>query len=374
LGNAVKFTERGEVSVSVSSRPLEGGRVELGVEVRDTGIGMPPEVVQKLFQAFYQGEDRRRRYGGTGLGLSICKKLVEAMHGTIEVSSTPGAGSTFQFTIQTETARAVAEPEPGHELLRGARVLIVHGNAAVRGMIRSCTEDWGMETVEAESPQEAPDGPFRFVIADAYARNLELLRKHPALLLLVARSDRRTAEALGAAALIAKPIRASKLRAALLELASPSYPAAVQTAQGKEAIPAAGPRILIVEDNLVNQKVARKLAEKLGYSVDIASNGEAAVKAAAAGGYAAVLMDCQMPVMDGFMATEAIRRLPEPQGLVPVIAMTANAMRGDREKCLAAGMSDYLAKPVNPQELKAALERWCGKTHPKPPPAEEPDW
>ncbi|MGE5570264.1 MAG: ATP-binding protein [Rhodospirillales bacterium] len=374
LGNAVKFTERGEVSVSVCSTPLEGGRVELGVEVRDTGIGMPPEVMQNLFQAFYQGEDSMRRFGGTGLGLTICKKLVEAMNGRIEVSSSPGAGSTFRFTIQTETARAAAQPEPGQEALSGARVLIVHGNAGIRSMICSCAEDWGMEAVEAESPQEAPDGSYRFVIADAYASNLEPLRRHASLLLLVARSDRRTAEALGAAALIAKPIRASKLRAALLELANPSPAAPVPAAPGNEVVPTAGPRILVVEDNLVNQKVALKLAEKLGYTVEIANNGEAAVKAAAAGGYAAVLMDCQMPVMDGFKATEAIRRLPEPQGLVPVIAMTANAMRGDREKCLAAGMSDYLAKPVNPQELKAALERWCGKTHPKPVPVEEPDW
>ncbi len=377
LGNALKFTEKGEVSVDVLATPLDGGRIELRIEVRDTGMGMAPDVVRNIFQAFYQGEDStRRRFGGTGLGLAICKKLVEAMQGAIEVSSSPGAGSSFRFTIQADVVPVASQPEPMPEALRGARVLVVHRSAAMRGMIRSCTAAWGMETVEAEAPQQAQAGPYRFVIADAAGPDLECLAGAgaSALLLLVARSERRTAESLGAGALIVKPLRASKLREALLEFSNPPAATASLAVLSKAVASTGGPRILVAEDNPVNQKVARKLAEKLGYSVEIADNGEAAAKAAAGGGYAVVLMDCQMPVMDGFKATQAIRRLPDPCGLVPIIAMTANAVKGDREKCLAAGMSDYLAKPVNPRELKAALERWCGKTHPTPPPAEEPDW
>jgi two-component system sensor histidine kinase/response regulator len=377
LGNAVKFTGKGEVSVAVAGGLAGGNRVELRVEVRDTGIGMEPAVVQKLFQAFYQGEgDTRRKFGGTGLGLAICKKLVEAMHGSIEASSTPGAGSIFRFTVQVEAVPgAAAQPDLSGEALRGKRVLVANRNAAVRELIRSLTSAWGMEDSER-------DGSCDFVIADASDPDLERLRQicrrgsgGPALLLLASRSERQTAETLGAAALIVKPVRAAKLREALLQFSQPLEPAAASLAVLSRALTTgAGQRILIAEDNLVNQKVARKLVERLGYLVEIADDGEAAVRAAAEGGYAAVLMDCQMPVMDGFKSTQAIRRLPEPRSLVPIIAMTANAVKGDREKCLAAGMSDYLSKPVNPLELKAALERWCGKTHPVAPHAGEPEW
>ncbi len=377
LGNAVKFTEKGEVSVNVSSKALEEGRAELCIEVADTGIGMTPEVVRKLFQAFYRGEDStRRRYGGTGLGLAICKKLVEAMRGSIAASSWPGKGSSFRFSVEAEVvpgpARALP-PRPGN-----LRVLIVHRHAATRNMIRACAVAGGIETVDTEAPPPAGNERYDFVIADAADPNLEQLRHRwgQALLLIVPRSEGRTPEALGARALIAKPIRPSKLLEALLQRtqAGPEAVASLTLLSKAVAGLAAGPKILIAEDNPVNQKVARKLVEKLGFSADVAENGEAAAKAAAAGGYAVVLMDCQMPVMDGFRASQAIRRLPEPCGLVPIIAMTANALKGDREKCLAAGMTDYLAKPVNPQELRSALERWCGQTHPAPPPAEEPDW
>jgi CheY-like chemotaxis protein len=255
-----------------------------------------------------------------------------------------------------------------------------------------------MAAVEAEDANQAlalreRGERCRFVIADARASDLEQIQqgraacaKHagckPALLLLVSHSERRTAESLGADALITKPVRGSRLREALLSLACPAEPVAAsllglasvveQAECAKER--ASGRKVLIAEDNAVNQKVARRLVEKLGYAAEIVEDGHRAVAAARPGAYAVILMDCQMPGMDGFQATGAIRRLEGEPGLVPIVAMTANAVKGDREKCLQAGMSDYIAKPVNLAELKAVLERWYGKTHPVLPAANEAEW
>jgi signal transduction histidine kinase/CheY-like chemotaxis protein len=389
LGNAMKFTEKGEISVEAEAA-VEGDSAELRVRVSDTGIGMAPEVVRRLFQPFYQGDgSTRRKFGGTGLGLAISKKLVEAMQGAIEVSSAVRRGTSFQFTVRVGVAAGGAE-EAGTEPLCGARVVVVHRNAAMRKMLSRYAGGWGMVAVEAEDAGQALPmlESCRLAIADGSAPDLEQLRHargaegKPWLLLLVPHGERRTAESVGADAVITKPVRGSRLREALLGLLRPAEPATASlvslagTVHEADAVRArvANHKVLIVEDNAVNQKVARRLVEKLGYGVELVEDGRLAVAAASAGGYSVILMDCQMPVMDGFKATEAIRWLEGAPGRVPIVAMTANAMKGDRARCLEAGMSDYIAKPVDFRELKAALERWCGQSHSVRPHESEPEW
>jgi signal transduction histidine kinase/CheY-like chemotaxis protein len=387
LGNAMKFTEKGQVSVEMQAS-AEADGIALRVQVADTGIGMAPDVVGRLFRPFYQGDgSTRRKFGGTGLGLAISKKLVEAMKGSIEVSSEVKRGTEFRFTLRVGVASAAVEKS---EALRGARVLVVHRHAGLRRMLSSQASGWGMEAVEAETADQAVAqlASCRFVIADGAAADLEPLRcavgagGKAALLLLVPHSERRTAQSLGAEAMISKPVRGTRLREALLGLMRPaeSPAASLDSLAGAlaeaEAVSAdtGQHRILVAEDNLVNQKVARRLVEKLGYAVDVVEDGQRALAAAMSGNYALILMDCQMPVLDGFRATKAIRRLEGAIGQVPIVAMTAQAMRGDREKCIQAGMSDYLPKPVNLAELKAALERWCGQRHPAPAPTKGTEW
>jgi two-component system sensor histidine kinase/response regulator len=381
LGNAMKFTAEGSVTVEVAAGQIEDRRVELRVDVRDTGIGMAPEVVKKLFRPFYQGDgSTRRKYGGTGLGLAISKRLIEAMQGAIEVTSVQGQGSCFHFTLKAGVPAKLPKKPVLLVELTGARALLIHRQAAVRRMLAYYTGVWGMMAVEAADAAAAAGelGSVRLVIAAASAPDLEQLKRElatrgtngakPGLVLLTPHGDRRTKEETGADALVTQPVRESRLREALLLATGSASPeaslAGLAGATGfQDGAPAVTGKILVAEDNLVNQKVARRLLEKLGYAVEIVENGERAVTALKTGEYSVVLMDSQMPVMDGLAATRAIRRLEGPASEIPIIAMTAAAMKGDREKCLEAGMSDYIAKPVNLDELKAALSRWSGKRH-----------
>jgi len=396
LGNAVKFTERGEVGVDLQLVSREGDRASLSIEVHDTGIGMAPDVVTRLFQPFYQGDGgTRRKFGGTGLGLAISKRLAEAMNGKVEAFSERGRGSRFRCTVEIGVMAGALETPSLPPELAGAGALVVHRNASMRKMLAYYAGAWGLTTEEVANGSAAVEavqkGRWRFVIADSADPDLCLLREalaasnggsgQPALALLVWQSQGSSPSGISADAFVTKPVRGARLREALLGVVQPADqgPASLlrlasAVAQSQAPLDrTANYRVLVAEDNAVNQKVARRLLEKLGYAVDVVPDGGPAVQAAATGQYAAVLMDCQMPGMDGFRATQSIRRLEGASRLVPVIAMTANAMKGDREKCIEAGMTDYITKPVDLTALKSALERWCGQTHPASPAERQPD-
>ena len=434
LGNAIKFTDRGEVAVKVTradeERPATSASgadsapapfVAVRVEVRDSGIGISPEAQRRLFQAFSQADgSTTRKYGGTGLGLVISKQIVELMGGRIGVTSEPGRGSRFWFTARFGVdVRQQAQPAPGRQALSGLRVLVVDDHETNRQILEHYLCNWGMSVVMAESGAQAlevleqaraNETRFDVAILDGMMPELdgwelarwikgeESVARLPLILLssVDVRSDQeRKAEELFAVCLT-KPVRQSCLfdamaavvgRNAGLGMSRPlpepdaasrwKAEASADWAQGDPVIA----HLLLVEDNPVNQEVARLTLEWLGYSVDVAEDGQEAVEARFLGDYAAVLMDCQMPVMDGFEATRQIRAREASNGeretssvgeapsavgrstfrvsrRVPIIAMTANAMKGDRELCLAAGMDDYITKPINAKELAAVLRKW----------------
>jgi len=389
LGNAIKFTERGEVVTTVEVAHEGPDTVELQVAVRDSGVGITPEARARLFQPFSQADSSTtRKFGGTGLGLAICRRLVELMGGEIGVDSEPGQGSTFRFTVRLERVpEGAADPAADTAALRGARALIVDDNATNRVFLREQLRVWGMEA------EEAPDGPIalerlRAAAAAGSTHQVALLdmqmpgmdglalaraiKADPDLtgikLLLLSSwaeaghsNERREA---GIDARLPKPVRASRLLAQLVALLGRGSTAAPVSPERAAAEPVASPptrsaRILVAEDNAVNQKLIARLLEKKGHRVDVVGNGREAVEAVTRVGYDLVLMDVQMPEMDGLEATQRIRAADRPTvARIPIIALTANAMQGDQERCLAAGMDDYLSKPVKPADLAAALDRW----------------
>ena len=382
LGNAVKFTEHGEVVITVSDKPLDDGRHELHVAVRDTGIGIPAGRMHRLFRSFSQVDaSTTRRYGGTGLGLAISKRLSELMDGTMWVDSVVGEGTTFHFTIMTEAApdQVRVERTTDQPLLRGRRLLIVDDNATNRQILTLQANSWGMIPRDTGSPLEAlgwvQDGePYDVAILDmqmpdmdglTLAGEIRRVRDAQALPLVMLTSlgrrepDARTVEF---AAFLTKPIKASQLYDRLVSIFNTD---AVRTrAPGAESrtdsdlgrrLPM---RILLAEDHAINQKLALKILEHMGYRADVAGNGLEVLAALERQRYDLVLMDVQMPEMDGMEATRQIRRtLPEAQQ-PRIVAMTANAMQGDRELCIAAGMDDYLTKPIRIPDLQASLEHW----------------
>jgi two-component system, sensor histidine kinase and response regulator len=401
-GNAVKFTREGEVVLRASLVEDKGDTAEVRLEVTDTGIGIEPEVQEQLFHPFAQADtSSTRTYGGTGLGLSISRQLVELMGGQIGVESEPGKGSTFWFTIpfKKQPARAVVAPRsPGD--LRALHVLIVDDNATNRTILNKQISSWGMRNDEAENAEQAlarmyaaaeAGDPFNLVILDMQMPEMdgmELARIIKAdtdlsssqLVMLTSVGQRgagQEAWQAGIAAYLTKPVRQSELHDCIAmvmagpdaaPLAMPSAPPALVTRHRlREARAQQRARILVAEDNPVNQKVAVKMLEKRGFRVDVAANGLEAVEAVSRRPYAAVLMDCQMPQMDGYEATMAIRELDSAARQIPIIAMTAQAMQGDRERCIAAGMDDYVSKPIAPETLDEALARWIVSL----PPAEE---
>jgi PAS domain S-box-containing protein len=384
-GNAIKFTERGEVVV----RARPEGRGEAGAlvrcEVRDTGAGIPAEVQPRLFCSFEQADgSTTRKYGGTGLGLAISKRLVGLMGGQIGVTSEPGRGSTFWFTVPL--AKGVATPPPKRNgSLRGLRVLVVDDNATNRAVLTHALAGWGMRVTEATGGAEAlaalraPEGAFALALLDFQMPGmdgLELVRRikaEPALcgvklIMLTSlgvRGQREQACAAGFDGYLVKPVRQSQLfdcLATVMAGAGPLARAPAKAAAASEVAPAAGhgPRVLLAEDNPINQSLALRLLEKLGCRVDVANNGQEAVAAAARADYAMIFMDCQMPEMDGYEATAAIRKAERAPRRVPIIALTASAMQGDREACLGAGMDDYLSKPLRFGDMERALRRWLG--------------
>jgi PAS domain S-box-containing protein len=385
LSNAVKFTERGEVVLSVGGRRLETAedQHELTFSVRDTGIGIPPDRLGRLFQSFSQIDaSTTRRYGGTGLGLVISQRLTELMGGRIGVTSEVGAGSDFRFTIRAAVAEVPVPPRRDlsgvQPTLRGKRVLVVDDNATNRRILTSHLDVWGMPARATGSPREAlawiqAGEPYDVAVLDMHMPEMDgvalarAIRQHPAgtalpLILFTSLGRREArAEEEGFAAYLHKPIKPSQLFDALVSVLGerPVHVQARGVARSEIDAGLAGRhplRILLAEDNVVNQKVALRLLGQMGYRADVAGNGLEAIDAIERQTYDVVLMDVQMPELDGFGASREISRR-WPGDRPRIVAMTANAMQGDRELCEAAGMDDYVAKPIRVEELVAALDR-----------------
>ncbi|RQO59772.1 histidine kinase [Paucibacter sp. KBW04] len=417
--NAVKFTQQGEVIVRVrlaqDQEPLsKPSHVLLRFEVKDTGPGLGPAQIGRLFQKFSQAEtSSSRKHGGTGLGLAISKGLAELMGGTVGVESQPGKGATFWFTAKLEVGEFKARPLLPSVDLRGRRVLVVddneHAATVLTDMLAALgfkveTASSGASAIYAVRDAEAADRHFDIVMMDwqmpgmdgleAARRIRELGLKHMPQQVMVTAYGReeslRGAESSGMVEVMLKPINASLLFDTMVKLVSEQD--AAQTSQAPEAEALSpketlstppklqslmGARILLVEDNDLNQQIAKELLEEAGFVVDLAEHGLAALARVDSQRYDLVLMDMQMPQMDGLVATRQIRAMRRHSGL-PIVAMTANALPGDRERCLAAGMNDYLAKPIEPEALWTALARWIkpraglGNPHPARPVFEKP--
>jgi two-component system sensor histidine kinase/response regulator len=391
VGNAVKFTERGSVMVRVMCAERSPQAALLRVEVQDTGIGIAPEAQARIFDAFAQGdESTTRRYGGTGLGLAIVRQLVELMGGCVGLRSVPGEGSTFSFTVRL-AVRQWSAPDRARELLGGLRALVVDQSAAGRETRLSQLRAWGLHADSAPEPwvalgalrEAAARGqPYALVIVDgrtagsdalAFSRDVRQQGAGARLVLLTNAAQPPSGEAHSAGfdVCLAKPLQMSRLREALVEAIR--SPAVVDAAQ--RPTPASpgrsgtlGGYVLVAEDNEVNQMVARTMLESLGCRVDIARNGAEAAQAVERQRYDLVLMDCQMPEVDGFEATARIRAREAGYATavrIPIIALTAHSMQGDREQCLAAGMDDYLSKPFTMQQLQGVLRRWLPPERPE---------
>lgn len=404
VGNAIKFTERGEVVLQVSLDETLPSGARLRFDVRDTGIGISDEVQQRLFQAFVQADgSMTRRYGGTGLGLAISRRLVELMKGAIGVSSEVGKGSTFWFTAEFGEQRDASRPVlPPLGALTGRRVLVVDDNETNRKVLHYQLALWGAEeqsTADAKSAMAAllaaaagagaasgvaSSRMFDIVILDCHMPDTDgiqlarMIRANPAfaavpLVMMTSvgdLGDREEMQKIGIAVLLTKPVKAAQLRDALLSvLPTRAVPQAAPEAAAVSApvVAAKAPtkisaRILVAEDNIVNQKVTLLQLMRLGCKADTVANGAEAVVALESIPYDLVLMDCQMPEMDGFEATRMIRESQAAHRSIPIIAMTANALAGDRERCLEAGMDDYVSKPVNADDLEAAIVRQLARS------------
>ena len=380
LANAIKFTPAGEVGVTVSARPLEGSRREVHFAVHDTGIGIPKDRFDRLFKVFSQVDvSTTRRYGGTGLGLAISKRLSELMGGRIWAESEPGKGSTFHFTIVADEVEALERAAADGEQpeLAGKRVLIVDDNASNRLLLKLQTGRWGMRARDTNSPAVALEwivqgDPFDVALLDyqmpdmdgiTLAREIRAVRgAHAPVLILLSSTGQSLAFAhadAGFAAGLSKPLRLSHLRDRLLETIGDQRDtsAAAVPPVAREVGSPVPLRILLAEDNAINQKVALGLLERLGYGADVVGDGRQALKRLDHAPYDVILMDVQMPEMDGLEASRTICARWAASERPRIIAMTAEAMQGDRDKCLAAGMDDYIVKPVTLDRLAAALAK-----------------
>jgi len=390
--NAVKFTERGEVVVAIDVVEQDGASALLRFEVRDTGIGMSIEQQEGLFQPFSQADaSTSRRYGGTGLGLAISRHLVRLMGGELAVDSAPERGSRFHFSVRfgLQTLRAAPLRAPRHEGLRGTRALIVDDNASARDVLTRMTVSLGLkadtaidglEALRMVERADASDEPYDLVLLDWKMPGMDGMecirrlgqRKHqrhptPTVLMLTAfgrdEAQRRLTEGqLRVSALLTKPVTPSTLFDACSAALGFAAHQPTRTEQREEAMLGhqsrlSGVRILLVEDNAINRELALDVLSRAGIVVSTASDGQEALDMLGRQRFDGVLMDCQMPVMDGYAATRALRQRPGLQEL-PVIAMTANTMVGDREKALAAGMNDHIAKPIKVNDMFATLARW----------------
>jgi PAS domain S-box-containing protein len=391
MNNALKFTERGEIVLEVTPVYAAENRYTLQFSISDTGIGIPPDRLDELFDSFSQVDTTTtRKYGGTGLGLAISRQLVQLMGGTISVSSREGSGSTFAFTLTLDNPLEQRADAPTATVqLTGTPILIVDDNATNRRVLSTQLHDWGCEVQEAPGAHEAlkmlqeasaAGSAFPLAIVDmrmpglsglglgrAVKSDPSLSATHLILLTSYAmRAGSREAREVGFAACIPKPVQQSKLLDCMIRVLAGTA-AASRTAEREIAVPAPlhplkpprrTSRLLIAEDNAINQKVVVRMLEKRGYGVDAVGNGQEALDALQLRRYDLVLMDCQMPELDGLEATRRLRAAEGADEHTPVVAITANAMKGDRERCLASGMDDYVAKPLKAAQLDRVLETW----------------
>ena len=422
VGNAIKFTEAGEVAVKVGVVKAMDSTVEIRFDVTDTGVGVSQEAQGRLFQSFSQADgSTARKYGGTGLGLAICKQLAGLMHGQIGMESTVGKGSCFWFTVRLELDAAHPTVQAAHHVdrLTGMNVCIVDDNATNCTLLEHYAKDWGLRHATAFSGAEAlatmraasqRGEAFDLALLDMQMPGMdgmELARQIKAdpalasmrlvmLTSLGGRGDAKRAQEAGLAGYLTKPIRQNQLFDCLRlvmgmgeetqgkNIGSANLATLVTRHSLSEIASSKHGRLLVAEDNPVNQKVAVKMLEKLGYKVDVVANGKEAVEAVQRQPYTVVLMDCQMPEMDGLEATRAIRawehdrranrstcdrdghgtdgRSPA-EDYVPIIAMTANAMEEDRQRCLEAGMDDFVSKPISSSGIAKVLTQWYGEKH-----------
>jgi len=399
VGNAVKFTSQGGVTVTAGVVRREGEQLVVRWEVRDTGEGVTPEQQARLFQPFSQADSSTtRRHGGTGLGLAICRELVELMGGEIGVESQAGAGSTFWFTLTVGIGqRTGAGPLEADPELAECPALVVESHPTIRAALVDQLESWGLRVDATDDAADAfirlgaaarAGTPHRIAVIDATLPETDGLAlaqavaeseglRRTRVVLLAGLADRAIAHAAreaGVAAVLSKPVRHQPLHAALrvalgLEVRGTERASLFGDGSASAPRPRSRARILLAEDNPVNQKLAVRMLERLGHHVDVVGDGREAVAAARGFPYDLILMDCQMPELDGYEAAGQIRKIEGEARRTPIVAMTANAMQGDRERCLEAGMDDYLSKPVRTQELSAVLGRWLGWEEPQAGPA-----
>ena len=388
-GNAIKFTEEGEVVIRAEPIKDSDTHTSIRFSVKDTGIGIPHDRQAAVFERFTQADgSTTRRFGGTGLGLAISKQLIETMGGEIGLESEPGVGSTFWFILNFEKQVTPSEPQrldyPPTDI-RGLRILGVDDNATNRMILEKMLESFGCRCKTVADGKEALEqlqkahkigDPYQLVLLDMQMPNIDgeettrLIKNNPALkdvqiIILTSlgqRGDAARLKSMGCSDYLVKPIKKDRLRDALVDAVNPEQAGIAEspptTRHDLSEKKRNGRPILLADDNTINQKVALFQLQKAGYSVDVVENGLAAVERVQQGNYGLVLMDVQMPEMDGLEATRVIRDWEQGNQHIPIIALTAHALKGDLERCLQAGMDDYLPKPIKPQDLTRKLEMW----------------
>jgi signal transduction histidine kinase/ligand-binding sensor domain-containing protein/CheY-like chemotaxis protein len=380
-GNAVKFTEHGEVILRLSSPGLEDGSLRIRIDVEDTGVGIAPENQAKIFDEFAQEDaSTTRRFGGTGLGLAISRQLIELMGGRLAVSSTPGMGSTFSFQLSIPLADAAAQLPAAPQALNGVRVLVIHENAAARMLLGRTLRSWSGRATEVASLAEALSACTSrnydaLVIDDALisdapglwhevrgrlGKNLRTIR----LLSFVSLGSSGAQSDSPLDIELTKPVRLAELHRAMLGSgdSTPWTERTIALQKPAGALPALHGRVLVVEDQPLNREVAIGMLTSLGLEVETAHHGQQALDILQSRAFDAILMDCEMPVMDGFSATRALRAREAGGARIPIVALTADVTSAGRTACLAAGMDDHLAKPFRREALHGILARWMGRT------------